>query len=346
MSHPEEVKQELEQRDQYLYQGRSYQLNNQRKIRENAFEQLRIFREKKQTEVLNIVLNQLNHLRPYGDIDACKKHIVLTFSGFLSQNDDSLDGWSKLNDLLDSLDISCFDVKWQSIQYSDIGISLGMEVGKQVLKNGVSLLIPSNGVYMALKIINGLFQAKLTLADPSIKQFCQAIINAKQTGKLLAIALALGYPFPNQTISLIGFSLGSQVIKSTIKTLHKIGVHDLIQNVHFLGGACQQFQDNEFWQKVLHQTVRGRSTNTFSKEDAILKYLYKIACWKKAIGREPQLEKSEYNASEKEGIQKITTLCSERKSIFRLKNHECKIGHLQYRGHILEICKQISIEER
>ena len=48
------------------------------------------------------------------------------------------------------------------------------------------------------------------------------------TGKLLAVALALGFPFTTQTISLIGFSLGSQVIKSTLKTLHKIGVHDLI----------------------------------------------------------------------------------------------------------------------
>jgi len=60
------------------------------------------------------------------------------------------------------------------------------------------------------------------------KLFNKAKQNAKLTGKMVGIALALGYPFKLQTISLIGFSLGTQVIKSCLRTLDKIGVHDII----------------------------------------------------------------------------------------------------------------------
>jgi hypothetical protein len=42
--------------------------------------------------------------------------------------------------------------------------------------------------------------------------FKNAIKKAELTGKLIGISLALGYPFSTQTISMIGFSLGTQVI--------------------------------------------------------------------------------------------------------------------------------------
>jgi len=44
--------------------------------------------------------------------------------------------------------------------------------------------------------------------------------NAKLTGKLLAHSLAIGWPFPTQSVSFVGFSLGNQVIKSCLKELH------------------------------------------------------------------------------------------------------------------------------
>lgn len=117
------------------------------------------------------------------------------------------------------------------------------------------------------------------------------------TGKLLAVALALGHPFTTQTISLIGFSLGSQVIKSTIKTLHKIGVHDLIQNVHFLGGACHWMKDDAYWQAVLSKVVRGRATNSFSREDKVLVTYFMVEN-KDSIGRFSILNESLFNAKQ------------------------------------------------
>lgn len=78
--------------------------------------------------------------------------------------------------------------------------------------------------------------------------FWTAQNNAKTAGKLLGIALALRRPFSTQTVSLIGFSLGSQVIKSCLEMLHYIyepifkmggglAKCDLIQDVTFMGGA-------------------------------------------------------------------------------------------------------------
>ena len=60
---------------------------------------------------------------------------------------------------------------------------------------------------------------------------------AKLTGKLFACSLAIGFPFFSQTISLLGFSLGCQVVKSTLKMLHTLHANDIIQNVTFMGGA-------------------------------------------------------------------------------------------------------------
>lgn len=52
--------------------------------------------------------------------------------------------------------------------------------------------------------------------------------NAKLAGKLLAHALAIGFPFPTQSVSLVGFSLGTQVIKSCLKELHAVGASHVI----------------------------------------------------------------------------------------------------------------------
>ena len=71
--------------------------------------------------------------------------------------------------------------------------------------------------------------------------FNSAKPQAKLTGKMLACCLALGYPFKTQSISIITYSLGGQVIKSCLKTLHNWGLQDLgynlFQNVTLIAGS-------------------------------------------------------------------------------------------------------------
>ena len=51
---------------------------------------------------------------------------------------------------------------------------------------------------------------------------------AKFSGELLGCSLAIGFPFYSQSVSLLGFSLGCQVIKSALKTLHSFEANNVI----------------------------------------------------------------------------------------------------------------------
>lgn len=69
--------------------------------------------------------------------------------------------------------------------------------------------------------------------------FKMAQNNAKTTGKMLAhfLVSSRGDIFGEQTFSLMGFSLGSQVVKSCVNRLAKLDQSDIIHNVYFLAGA-------------------------------------------------------------------------------------------------------------
>ena len=101
--------------------------------------------------------------------------------------------------------------------------------------------------------------------------FNKAKKNAKLTGKMVGIMLALGHPFRSGCVSLIGFSLGTQVIKSCLKTLHKIGADNLIQNVTLMGGAASfKKGKEEFWFSIFNKVVNGTIKNVYTKKDLIL----------------------------------------------------------------------------
>ena len=100
--------------------------------------------------------------------------------------------------------------------------------------------------------------------------FKDAIKKAKLTGRLVAISLALGFPFTTQTISMVGFSLGTQVIKSCLSTLYKLGAHDIINNVTLLAGASHYEKNQEKWENIFNSVVGGEIKNGYSKGDKIL----------------------------------------------------------------------------
>mmetsp|Transcript_2766 Transcript_2766/g.2575 ORF Transcript_2766/g.2575 Transcript_2766/m.2575 type:complete len:186 (+) Transcript_2766:584-1141(+) len=117
--------------------------------------------------------------------------------------------------------------------------------------------------------------------------FVQAIKSARLSGKLLAHALMLQFPFVNQSISLVGFSLGTQVIYSCLEELKAHGAENIINNVYFLGGAVS-IPKYEDWATTL-SVARGTITNGFSKFDYIL-HLYRASMFMIPIGRIPLFE--------------------------------------------------------
>jgi hypothetical protein len=69
-----------------------------------------------------------------------------------------------------------------------------------------------------------------------IEGFKQSFEKSKLTGKIIALAISLGIIFPNQTLSLIGFTLGAEAVKSLIHTLYACGAHKIIHEIVLIGG--------------------------------------------------------------------------------------------------------------
>jgi hypothetical protein len=79
-------------------------------------------------------------------------------------------------------------------------------------------------------------------------QFASAIDLAKKSGKLLAYFLCLDYPMLFDNVDLIGFSLGTQVIKSCLTQLRRLGAYEIIGSIYLMGGAtCIHSEDTKIF---------------------------------------------------------------------------------------------------
>ncbi len=65
------------------------------------------------------------------------------------------------------------------------------------------------------------------------------------SGQLLAHMLMLSYPAHFSSITLVGISMGAQVVKSCIQELHQFGAHKVVNEIYFLDGAVS-FSHNEY----------------------------------------------------------------------------------------------------
>lgn len=105
-------------------------------------------------------------------------------------------------------------------------------------------------------------------ADDNIIRYNKKM--SKKFGKLLAYIIASRSVFKFHTLSLMGFSLGCNVIKNCLKELKKISTHidasDIIQNIIFLGGATTFKQKH----KDIFGLVSGSVYNFYSRTDSIL----------------------------------------------------------------------------
>lgn len=169
--------------------------------------------------------------------------------------------------------MGCFEVKWKSS--TKIEVAKEVKPGKvveawnfnkslQPLLTAATLIPGPTGTVVG--VISLGFGGYNAFLKPILEKFNIHLKNAKLAGKLLAISLARGDIFPEQTVSLIGFSLGCQVIKSCIHMLHKLGAHSIIHNVTFLGGATHfqygfsrtKLEIKEKWKEILSETVAGQ----------------------------------------------------------------------------------------
>ena len=76
-------------------------------------------------------------------------------------------------------------------------------LGKIGIEVATSLLLGAE-----IGVLTGIFWS-INICQKIEALFKEARKIAKETGKLLGIALACGWPFTKQTVNLIGFSLGA-----------------------------------------------------------------------------------------------------------------------------------------
>ena len=157
-------------------------------------------------------------------------------------------------------------MNWQLFSKNDI-------VAKGLAKTiFTSLLIPlAPSPFLMLKMKGG------RIHRVGFSNFMNAIQQAKVSGKLIGLAIALGLIFPNQTLSLVGYSLGAEVAKTCIKTLNECGAHDIIHETAFFGGATHfdLQEEREEWNKnIFGKTISGKIINYYSDDDAVL-YFYR-----------------------------------------------------------------------
>ena len=141
--------------------------------------------------------------------------------------------------------------------------------------------------------------------------FKDNIAKAKVTGVLLAKYINENI-MKNASISLLGFSLGTQVIYSCLKELARLG--RTVHNVYFLGGAVSIDSDWPICQKA----VAGKIFNCYSTKDWVLKFLYQPIVRKKPVGINEIPDAINFNVTEEAG------------------------GHTQYKDHLVAVLDKIN----
>jgi hypothetical protein len=199
-------------------------------------------------------------------------HLTIVISGWLSQEDDFSQTWSKL------------------LSYSSIGRVFGLRWESGSKFRTLTEDLPNIGLSVAsLWKANPFFIGLQGFRIINTNPFKLAAIKAEKTGIALAHFLAQRV-FAGTCVSLVGFSLGTRVIYYCLKELAEIAP-GLIHNAFLMGGTVSSSAED--WVKC-RRGVAGRLVNVSTDSDYVLKYFYRLAKLENPIG---------VNAVEVEGIE-------------------------------------------
>ena len=252
--------------NKYEIQNITYQLFDKllidkKNVLSNFYDNLQ--KEKKDNNIRNVSLKSLNP-------KIHSTHCIIFVSGFLSENKDHEKEWDNLTINLNKSNI-CYYYNWPSENIKTFA-------GELVLKFIKQLTIPMDN--------NNLNCNDYQQIPKDI--FINSSKKAKLCGKILALIIASKLFFKYQTISLIGFSLGTHVISNCIKMLYKINpilkCDDIIKDVILIGGATSIEGKESHYEEMFDKIINGKIINCWSKDDSILKNLYYVTMNKNAIG--------------------------------------------------------------
>jgi len=177
----------------------------------------------------------------------------------------------------------------------------------------------------------------------------EARTNARDTGKLLAHFLASKTSplFGDHTFSLVGFSLGSQVCKSAINRLMKLGKEKLVHNMYFMAGCTYMKREKSQEQKgTFISCVSGQIYNMHTTNDKAL-VLFETIYGQRSIGRNPHFQQDRHNVSSTMSEADVITRSSggSPEMWFKFENFDTTLianGHMDYRVKMDLILEQIN----
>ena len=262
-------------------------------------------------------------------------HIVIWVSGFLSEDSNPEEDWENLLSFDKSWPI--YDYNWSS-NTCLIPINLSAKT--------IDWAIPT----LLNNPISSFVQLLFQTWSAGIEGFLSTMNNAKISGKLLAHALYMQYPFVNKSISLIGFSLGTQVIWSWLEELEKLGAYSIskcslsnlciVYNVYLLGGAFS-ISDNDKFSRSL-DVVRGKVVNAYSFYDIAL-LVYTGITFSPPIGRTPI-----FDILDKKNMTEVEIECQKQYNKYRAKhkiqNYDVTDEvhlHINYRENLKEVLSKM-----
>ena len=206
-------------------------------------------------------------------------HVFIFIGGMFVGNKRINSNWKKLFPTDTTVDL--YNFNWQSEQLYGLGYYL-LDLLPQ--SYGITSKNCSN-VKKLKKSLNSNILAALKESKVSVKNYKISEIY----GKILAYFLAVKNVFNYHAVSLIGYSLGANVIKFCLLELYKmsdsnIDLTCLIQNIVFISGATH-FPLNQHidWGNVL-EIVGGKIYNIYSEKDHILKIAFEKFIEEQPIG--------------------------------------------------------------
>ena len=209
------------------------------------------------------------------EIPSERLRVSICVSGYLNQLTDITDPWTVL-----ATSSTLYALQYEPAALLELGEKLTSLVSSTAF-TAASFLILRNTVFATLMaglhLPLGILKAASVVDNP----FNVALARSDKAGAVLAQVL-MAKAQGERPVSLVGFGLGARVVWECCKELARQNAFGLVGDVVFMGlpgpavGAEGKDTSAEMeWRKV-RSVVTGRVINCFSKQDWVLRYVYRL----------------------------------------------------------------------
>lgn len=257
-------------------------------------------------------------LTPLDFIDTTS-NICILIGGSLLGNIPDEEIWSKLFGMARRSVFDLYMFSWMPKNMIDFECSL------------LSLIPKNDFIYESKVFVDQLKQNqfKYLREQNSVRRYMNF---SRLFGKVLAYIIASKAIFNFQTISLIGYSLGCNVVKHCLKEIARLTLiipelSNLIRDVVLIGGACSiRNKPGCDWESIFTNCT-GRVINVYSDSDASLRSSYKEFIGGRPIGLEPLMLVNE----------------SKKCIVENYQYDEMRLNHTQYPDYLDKILEKLKI---